>query len=346
MRRLYFAYPGDLDTRTGGYGYDRRIVRELGTLGWEVTPVALGDGFPYPEKAVMGDALAQLASLPPRSTVIVDGLAFGTFGHAAAKLAEKLDLIALVHHPLAMEGGLPEDVRDDFERSEWQALAAARSIIVTSATTSRQLETVYDVEPARIVLALPGTDPGPPSKPNPYSPMILSIGSIIPRKGHDVLVDALAKLTDLGWTCRIIGSRSMDPACAQALQRQISELSLASRITLVGAVEDTRREFEFCDIFALASRYEGYGMVFAEAMAHGVPIVACRAGAIAEVVPEDAGFLVAPDDSGGFSLALRRLLEDRAVHASMAAASRRHGANLPSWAESAALISAAAESKA
>jgi glycosyltransferase involved in cell wall biosynthesis len=342
-RPLYFAYPGDLDAKTGGYGYDRRVISELRSSGWKVILLPVGDGFPFPATPTLKEAEAALSALPDGSLVVVDGLAYGVLANIAQKLAQKLRFIALVHHPLALEGNLPEDVSADLAASERRALSYAEAIIVTSSTTRNQLVQSYEVSADKIVVALPGTDAGVRAYGNPAMPQILSIGSIIPRKGHDVLVAALAQITDLPWQCRIIGSRTMDAECHTKLELQIRDNGLAERIKLVGPVDDTRAELAKSDIFALASRYEGYGMVFAEALSHGLPIVACRAGAVPEVVPEDAGMLVDPDNPTAFAKALQLFLKDTKLRMSMADASFDRGATLPNWNQTALQISAALE---
>jgi glycosyltransferase involved in cell wall biosynthesis len=167
----------------------------------------------------------------------------------------------------------------------------------------------------------------------------VSVGSLTRRKGHDVLIAALERITDLPWTCRIVGSADLDRETAEKLRHQLAASGVSERVELAGAVDDVRAEFARADIFALATRYEGYGMVFAEAMAHGLPIVGCRVGAVADVVPGNAGFLVDADDPDAFAGALRRLLEDTDLRISMADAAAVEAAKLPSWHDTAARVS-------
>ena len=139
MRRVAFAVPGDLATQTGGYAYDRRMIRELEVLGWSVDVVNLGGGFPYPSAEEREDARTRLAGVSVGYPIIVDGLSFGVLPDVAAELSRDHALIALVHHPLALESGLSAAQAEAFRASERAALARARHVIVTSAATARLL---------------------------------------------------------------------------------------------------------------------------------------------------------------------------------------------------------------
>ncbi|MGV8935689.1 MAG: glycosyltransferase family 4 protein [Allorhizobium sp.] len=338
-RSLVFAYPGNLALNTGGYAYDRRVICELGMLGWQVQPLSLGEGFPFPTDLVRAHAEQLLSELPDGGLVIVDGLAFGVLDDWAAREAGRLKIVALVHHPLALETGLDPDLKAKFHNSESQALKFAKHIVVTSPMTSRELVSNFGVDASRITVAVPGTDPAVPSTVTGNPPHIVSIGTLTPRKGHDVLLEALKRVEDLPWTATIIGSRTLDPKTAAALETQLQALDLGQRVVLAGECEDTRLLLGTADLFALASRYEGYGMVFAEALSQGLPIVACRAGAIPEVVHEDAGILVPVDDTKAFAEAIRSLLTDQGLRRDKAEGARRAGAELPGWAETAHIIS-------
>lgn len=335
-RTLYFAYPGDLQTRTGGYGYDRRVIGALRDIDWDVHLVPLGEGFPNTPNVAAAEAA--LAEIPEGSIVLIDGLAFGVMDEWAQRQAQAARVFALVHHPLALETGLPDKRRAAFEARERRALSCTRGVVVTSATTAQELQRNYGVGADKLIVATPGTDPVPLATGGGETPCILSVGSLTRRKGHDVLIEALAALKDLDWICRIVGSRELDAAVASQLEEQINRLDLHERVSLVGEVDDTRSEFARADVFALASRYEGYGMVFAEALAHGLPIVGCAAGAAPDVVPPSAGILVTPDDAGAFADALRRVLTEPETQATMADASAVAGAALPSWRDTAATI--------
>jgi glycosyltransferase involved in cell wall biosynthesis len=333
-KRLVFAIPGDIETRSGGYGYDRQVLTELRALGWAVEHLQLPANFPQPTPADLEETARQLAGIEDGSLVMIDGLAFGCIPEIVAAEAERLMLVALVHHPLALETGLTEDVSRQLRESETQALKSARGIIVTSPATAKTLAEAFEVAAGEIHVAVPGTDPAEPAKGSDvdgHGPMIIAVGSLTPRKDHALLIAALARLTDRAWQCRIIGSETMDPATARSLQEQITAGDLGDRITLTGAINDLAPEYDRADIFALASRYEGYGMAFAEAMARGLPIVACRGGAIPDVVPQTAGILVEPGDLDGFSAALATMIDDRAIRRRYAAGSREAGLQFPDW---------------
>jgi glycosyltransferase involved in cell wall biosynthesis len=348
VRRVAFAVPGDLATPTGGYAYDRRVIAELERLGWSVDVFNLGDGFPRPTPAQRAEAQAQLMAIPAGCPIVIDGLAFGVLPEIAAELADH-PLVALVHHPLALESGLSAAEAESFRVSERAALATATQIIVTSPTTARLLVSEYYVARERIVVACPGTDLAPAARgSNDEIMRLLAIGAIVPRKGYDVLIAALATLTDLPWHLTVAGDRNRDPQMAAQLEADIQRLELGERVTVLGAVSNERLAdlYAGTDIFTLASRYEGYGMVFAEAVAHGLPVIATKAGAIPETVLAGAGLLVPPDDAPALASALRRVIENRDERRRMARTAREAARLLPTWQDSARVFSRALEAMA
>lgn len=336
VKEVAFAVPGDLATPTGGYAYDRRIIAELRTLGWRVEVVSLGEDFPHPTPQVRSTAIMRLASLPPGRRIVVDGLALGVLPEAAVSLQRSHELVALVHHPLALETGLDAREAATLHASERAALACARRVITTSAATARVVAAEFAVPADRIAVVAPGTDRvAQKGRPSHEVVSLLSVGSVVPRKGYDVLIAALAQLVDLSWQLVIVGDRGRSLQTTARLDLAIARHQLTARVHFIGAVAPERLSdyYEAADLFVLPSRYEGYGMAFTEAVAHGLPVLGTTAGAIPDTVPPGAGVLVPPDDVASLAAALRRLIVDKTERARYAAHARAAAAGFPSWHE-------------
>lgn len=334
VREAVVAVPGDLATPTGGFSYDRRIIAELAAIGWKIDVINLGGGFPRPTELTRAEAAKQLAGLSRQCPIVVDGLAFGVLPETAALLRETHCLVALVHHPLALETGLSAGESARLHASEQAALACARHAIATSATTQRILVTDFHVAPERLSVAEPGTDkPVIARRTREREVALLSVGAVVPRKGYDVLVAALAKIAHLPWRLVIVGDCSRSLETVLRLRADIASHGLEGRIVFHGVVtrEELASLYARSDVFVLPSRFEGYGMAFTEAIAHGVPVVSTTAGALVETVPAGSGILVPPDDAGAVADALQRLIEQPQERERLAACAR--GAIFPSWRE-------------
>jgi glycosyltransferase involved in cell wall biosynthesis len=346
VKQLAFAVPGDLATPTGGYAYDRRMIAELRRLGWQIEVIDLGEGYPRPGAERKAKAPALLGAVPAGCPIVIDGLALGVLPEAAKELQARNPLLALVHHPLALESGLSAADAEALFASERDALACVRGVVVTSPSTATLLADDFDVPPELITIASPGTARGAPAPGSSDGTVrLLSVGSVVPRKGFDLLIEALGMLKNLPWRLTIAGDRTRDPQAAAQLDADIARHGLTGRIDVLGAVAEERVAalYVAADIFVLASRFEGYGMAFAEAMAHGLPVVGTTAGAIADTVPPEAGVLVEPNEVNALARAIRLLIENRNEREWFAAGARAAGQKLPTWEDSARLFAAAVE---
>ena len=347
---MVFVAPGALDSVTGGYGYDRQMIAGLRAAGRAVDVVTLDATFPWPDAAALARAGQQLAAIGDDAVVIVDGLAFGALPGLAEQHAARLRWVALVHHPLAMETGLtPEQGRALFD-SERRALTTARGVIVTGAATARALNR-YGVSADRVHVVTPGTDAAPLAAGSAADPVrrglsLLCVATLIPRKGHAVLIEALGGLQDRAWTLHCVGSATRDVDTANALRSTVVEHGLGHRVRLHGEVPAgvLQSMYGQADAFVLPSYFEGYGMALAEALAHGLPVVSTTAGAIPETVPREAGLLVPPGDAVALRAALAALLDEPALRTRLAAGARAARAVLPTWPRAVAHFAAALES--
>ena len=337
-KQLHVVVPGPINQRTGGYLYDSRIVDGLRCLEWSVVVHELSGIFPGPDREARDSLTRVLENLPAHSCVVIDGLAMGGLPEPLQLHRTRLTLVGLVHHPLADETGLDTARRLRLAELEQTALSFCRRVVVTSPTTALRL-TDYGVSSERVSVVCPGTDPAPEAvgPDDTGNPQILCVATLVPRKGHDVLIRSLSTLREISWNCVCVGSLVRNPDYAQAVQQQTAAAGLTDRIRFVGE-SDSRVLDDFyhsSSMFVLPSYDEGYGMVLTEALVRGLPIVSTTAGAIPETVSQDAAILVPPGDDQLLGAALSSLLTDRAHCLRLAKAARKYGAALPDWSQAA-----------
>ena len=340
-RALTFAIPGDLDLPTGGYAYDRRVLAMLPDYGVQPELIKLPGGFPAPSAADLKETARLLGSAPGDVPLLIDGLALGAI---PPEIVEGLRqrLIALVHHPLCLEGGLGPSRAAELKASETAALAIARHVIVTSFATKRILVADFGVPTTKITVAEPGTDPAVRASGTGTPLQLLAVGAVSPRKGYDVLIEALTPLASLDWRLTITGATDRSPSAVEALEAAITHAGLHDRVRLSGAVVPATlgKYYDTADLFVMPSLFEGYGMVLAEAMARGLPIICTTGGAASDTVPDGAAIKVEPGNSQALTSAIEKALRDRKLRARMADASWEMGRTLPPWTETTRRIAA------
>jgi len=352
---VHVLIPGDLEIRTGGYGYDRRIIAGLRNLGWRVDVRRLDDSFPTPTPAARAHAAKVMADIPDGAVVLVDGLALGALPAEVEQEARRLKVVALVHHPLAEETGIDPALAAELRISETNALAAVRAVVVTSRTTAVKLGE-YGVTADQITVVEPGTDPAPLARGSranalsapspqpsalssePFDVALLCVATLTPRKGYELLMSALAATPARNWHLTCAGSLDRDDRTVSRVREQVRDNGFEDRVSFVGDLDAAAVavQYDRADVFVLPTLYEGYGMVVAEALARGLPIVSTATGAIRDLVGTDAGIVVTPGDLSAFTDALSRVLGHADLRARLAAGAREVRQRLPTWDQSAA----------
>lgn len=340
--RATLLVPGPIDTVSGGYGYDRRMLAEWGKAGHDVTVAELAGQHPVPDAAA--EEAAEMAWRAAEGVPVIDGLGLPAFSAVSSAFAAR-EAVGLIHHPVSLEAGLTPEQAAMLGAIERDLFGKLPRIVVTSETTAETLVAEFGVAREKISVVVPGTDPAPQASGSGGETChILAVGSLTPRKGHDMLLRALARLFDLDWRLTIAGG-PLDSVTAHGLAALAEELEITQRVTFAGVVVDAALDalWDSADIFALATRYEGYGMAIAEALARGLPVAITDGGAAGRLVPPEAGAVCGIDDLATYSKALRRMIFDTELRTQMAAAARAAGAALPGWEGQAALFAGVVE---
>jgi glycosyltransferase involved in cell wall biosynthesis len=340
MTTVHVVLPGGVDdpgAPSGGNRYDRELCDGL-TRTRDVHEIAVPAPWPRPPASARHALAGALKRLPDGATVLLDGLVAAAVPEVLEPAADRLRLIVLVHLPLADETGLSPDEAARLAELEQRTLHAAAEVITTSAAAARRLADRYGVSPHRLHVAPPGVTPAALAKRSPTGSRLLCVAAVIPRKGQDVLLAALATMDDLPWSCVCVGALDRAPGFPAARHE---------RVRFVGALTGTALDAAYADadLLVLPSRAETYGMVVTEALARGIPVLATAVGGVPEAVgaaPDGTrpGVLVPPADPAALAAELRRWLTDAGWRDQLRASAKSRRDDLPGWDDTVRLVSA------
>jgi glycosyltransferase involved in cell wall biosynthesis len=335
----YIVLPGDVDdvsVPSGGNTFDRRICNGLAAAGRPVHEIAINGGWPWPGRTARTELAAALDALPDGAPVLIDGLVACGVPEIIVPRTGRLRVAVLFHSPL----------RDARPGAELKTLRAAHTVVVTSPWSARWLAGHYGLDARKIHVVPPGTDPAPLAVGTDGFSRLLCVASVSEVKGHDLLVEALAEVADLPWTCSFVGSLRRDEEYAIRLRDRITALGLAGRIDMTGPRTGARlaSAYRAADLVVLPSRAETYGMVVAEALARGIPVLARSVDAVPETLGRDKdgrvpGLLVPALGPAALAEGLCRWFGDLRLRAQLRGAACQRRRQLRPWTESARQMS-------
>ena len=332
MSGVHVVVPAGIDDParvSGGNRYDREICDALRDAGESVAEIPVGGAWRRPDARALSALARSLDALPDAALVVVDGLIASGAGAVLVPRSRRLRLVVLVH---MVFGGSAVG-----EGEESAVLAAARAVVTTSDWTRRRLLERYPLPAARVHVARPGTEPAPVSPPTPGGRRLLCVGTLAPLKGQDVLLEALGTLGGLPWRCTLVGPLDRDPGYAASLARRAGAIGIADRVRMTGTRTGAslRRAYRDADLLVVPSRTETYGMVVAEALAAGMPVLATAVGGVPEALGCSAcgrpGLLVPPEDPDALAAALARWLTDAELRRRLRSAALHRRPTLPDW---------------
>jgi len=329
---VHLVVPAGIDDPgrvSGGNRYDRRICDALRDTGWTVSEIAAPGSWPRPGREALGRLARSLDAVPDGATVLVDGLIASADGEVLVPRAARLRLVVLVHMVFGSDTVA--------EAEEAAVLTAARAVVTTSEWTRSRLLDRYPLPPGGVTVARPGTDSAAPGPQRTDGGRLLCVGTLSRIKGQDLLVSALADLSGPTWCCRLVGPPDRDPDFSGFLERRIAAVGLGDRVHLAGlrTGADLDAEYRDADLLVVPSRTETFGMVVAEALATGLPVLATAVGGIPEALGSTAagppGLLVPAEDEAALSAALRRWLADAALRDRLRRAALLRRETLTDW---------------
>lgn len=336
MTTLHVLVPDGIDDParpSGGNTYDLRICSALAEMGWPVVMHTVSGSWPRPDAAAYEALESVVQQIPDGAVALIDGLVGSTAPDVLVPHATRLRMVALVHMPL----GRSSDTNGARTR-EGALLTAATAVVTTSAWGRRALLDLYSLQEDRVHVAEPGVDAAPLARGTASAGALLCVASVVPEKGHDVLLAALSTMTDLSWSCLCVGSTSRDPDWAESLQRLVLAEGLETRVRFTGPHTGAKLDetYASADLLVLPSRAETYGMVVTEALARGLPVVASAAGGVAETLGtvnggSRPGLLVPPEDAAALARGLRTWLCRADIRRAWRRAARERRESLPRW---------------
>lgn len=337
--RVAFVTVGDTRRLTGGYLYNARVLDGLRAMGARAEEIVACGASVEDQRA----AAAALGRFEPAAfdVIAVDALARVVAAPHLDRWRTARPVVAMVHE-LPSVAGVGEDPDHVAREREYEEPLLRADRFVAVSDHGRRLLEDSGVPGGRIHVVPPGfdrlsadVDEGARLARDAGTVRVLCVAQWIPRKGVLELVGAWTRRERPGAALELIGETDADPDYAPRVRAAAAP---DASITARGAVDDATLSAAYAasDLFALPSRYEGYGMVYAEALSFGLPIVACEVGPVPELVGREAALLVPPGNPEALDAALDLVLGDADLRGRMSEAARRRAARLPRWEETVA----------
>jgi glycosyltransferase involved in cell wall biosynthesis len=349
--KIGFIIYGSLDTLSGGYIYDRRLVEYLRAQGDTVEIISL----PWRNYAAhltdnLYDAIASGAYGATKQSATrgnFDILIQDELNHpslvAANRKPHPCPIVSLVHHLRCSE--LRPPWQNAFYRViEKKYLQSVDGFIFNSQTTKGVVNGLMGNSKPSIV-AYPPTDRfgnaiseekiKTRAKQTPFR--ILFLGNVIERKGLHTLLNAL-RLSTFDLRLDVIGSLTIEPAYAKQMQDFVTVNGLSSIVHFHGALDNQPLVEKLCNahVLVVPSSYEGFGIVYLEGMCFGLPAIGTTAGAAGEIIEHGkTGWLIKPDDSRTLAMHISHLASDRSLLTQLSVNARRRYIRQPAWDETA-----------
>ncbi|ABY33414.1 MAG TPA: glycosyl transferase family 1 [Chloroflexus aurantiacus] len=327
--RIAFLTVGDPQRRTGGYLYHREVFRCWQARNQPVEEIVLGPADVAGQIAASNRA-GQLVEAGRYDVIVVDALARAVVAPWLAHWQRLCPLVTLVHELPTVAGA------SDPREYEWEQMLLRADALVAVSDDGANTLIARGVEAARIHIASGGCDRLLSRMPvgKAREELVIAVAQWIPRKNLAHLVRVWGQVAEHPWRLELIGESDADPVYAGEVWQAIQHCPANVIVRGVLADDELAERYARASLFALPSRFEGYGLVFAEALACGLPVIAGAVGPVPALVGA-GGMLVHPDDEQALSVALRTVMRDAHLRQHLSTAARQRASTLPRWQDTA-----------
>ena len=333
---------------SGGFLYDHKLIENLTAMGDEITIVSI------PWKKYPLNLLDNFSSHLMKKLLSsgFDVLLEDELNHPSLFLLNgwlhtktKIPIIGIVHH-LRINEKHSKLLSPVYRVIEKKYLTSLDGVICNSKTTRQSVENLL-ARKINHVVAYPAADHFEKgfsvlvdrNRRESGSPLrILFIGNLIPRKGLHILIQALSLIREAEWKLTVVGSKDFEPDYAKNVIQLAGRLLPAAKVNFTGALTDEEllRTYHENDLLVVPSNYEGFGIVYLEAMLLGLVPVGTTGGAAGEIITDQVnGFLVPPDDPTALSFVLKKLIKNPNILAEVQKNAAQRAKEFPSWRQSA-----------
>ncbi len=340
---------GSINTTSGGYIYDYKLVEYLQSKGMEVRIFSqkktklgiLGNNF----SRKMANEILEFSP----DVLLQDEMNFSSLFLLNKKLKKMgtFPIISIVH--LLQANALHHVLAPWFiKKIEKLYLKTVDGFIFNSIATELAISGIIGKK-SNSIIAYPGKDRLQLNtveecihlKCQNKKLRIIFIGNLLYNKGLHVLLHALSEIDPALWELSIVGNLRVDLAYTRKILKMIVQLKLDANIKLCGLldVDHLKEELQSQHVLIVPSYYESYGIVYTEAMGAGIPIIASKTGGVPEIVNDAGnGFLITPGDVEMLRECIIKLMQDRDLLKRMSFSALSAYRNFPSWNESMAEI--------
>jgi len=340
-----------LETISGGYLYDRKLVEHLRAQGDHVEIISLPwRNYPHHLLDNFSRSLLKKCFKLQVDVLIQDELNHPSLAWLNNRLRVPFPIISLVHHMRCIElrPGWQNTIYRQIER---RYLDSVDGFIFNSQTTKNSVAQVSPINKRPWIIATPAGDRFDPkqidtidmvTRAQDSGPLrLIFLGNLIPRKGLHTLIESISQLEQGYCILEVVGGFDANSGYTQRIFQQVKHAGLEASIRFHGAQSDEAlvNLLENSQVLVVPSSFEGFGIVYLEGMGFGLPAIGTTQGAASEIIVHgETGYLIKPEDSAGLAILLKYLCQDRKKLAALGLAARQRYQQFHGWDQNMAKI--------